>query len=70
MDNAVNRLWGEVNGVGQNKLGVLLMEVRTEILAAEPKARRKSDSKSRATAPERAAAPKSRRRAAADAVSV
>lgn len=31
VDNAVNRLWGEVNGKGQNKLGVLLMEVRDEI---------------------------------------
>jgi len=45
VDNPVNRLWGEVNGVGQNKLGVLLMEVRAEILAAEPKARRKADAK-------------------------
>jgi hypothetical protein len=70
VDNSVNRLWGEVNGVGQNKLGALLMEVRAEILAAEPKARRKADLKSRADAPERAAAPRSRRRAAADAVSV
>lgn len=31
VDNAVNRLWGEVNGRGENKLGVLLMEVRAEI---------------------------------------
>lgn len=31
VDNAVNRLWGEVNGKGQNKLGELLMEVRTQI---------------------------------------
>lgn len=31
VDNAVNRLWGEVNGVGQNKLGELLMEVRAEL---------------------------------------
>lgn len=31
VDNAVNRLWGEVNGKGKNKLGVLLMEVRDEI---------------------------------------
>lgn len=31
VDNAVNRLWGEVNGKGQNKLGELLMEVRNEI---------------------------------------
>jgi ribA/ribD-fused uncharacterized protein len=32
-DTAVNRLWGEVNGKGKNMLGVLLMEVRTEIRA-------------------------------------
>lgn len=69
VDNAVNRLWGEVNGVGQNKLGVLLMEVRAEILAAEPKVRRKSEAKSRPAASDSAAAPKSRRRAAADTVS-
>ncbi len=31
VDSAVNRLWGEVNGKGQNKLGELLMEVRKEI---------------------------------------
>lgn len=30
-NNAVNRLWGEVNGKGQNMLGVLLMEVRNEL---------------------------------------
>jgi ribA/ribD-fused uncharacterized protein len=30
-DNAVNRTWGEVNGKGQNMLGVLLMEVRAEL---------------------------------------
>jgi ribA/ribD-fused uncharacterized protein len=29
--NAVNRLWGEVNGKGMNMLGVLLMEVREEL---------------------------------------
>lgn len=33
VDNPVNRLWGEVNGVGRNMLGVLLMEVRSEIRA-------------------------------------
>jgi len=37
VDNAVNRLWGEVNGKGQNKLGELLMEVRSEIRATEEK---------------------------------
>ena len=31
VDNTVNRLWGEVNGKGKNKLGELLMEVRAEI---------------------------------------
>lgn len=30
-DNAVNRLWGEVNGKGKNMLGVLLMELRSEL---------------------------------------
>lgn len=34
-DNAVNRLWGEVNGKGQNMLGVLLMEVRDELRKGE-----------------------------------
>jgi ribA/ribD-fused uncharacterized protein len=32
VDNAVNRLWGEVNGVGKNMLGTLLMELRSELL--------------------------------------
>ncbi|GJH22674.1 NADAR family protein [Caballeronia novacaledonica] len=53
VDNAVNRLWGEVKGVGKNMLGTLLMEVREEIrasltLPAAPKnkaSRKKSDSK-------------------------
>ena len=31
VDSDVNRLWGEVNGVGRNMLGVLLMEVRDEL---------------------------------------
>ncbi len=34
VDNAVNRLWGEINGVGRNMLGTLLMEVRSEIRAS------------------------------------
>lgn len=51
VDNAVNRLWGEVNGVGQNKLGVLLMEIRTELQAEANKAQKKkaTPSKARAT---------------------
>jgi ribA/ribD-fused uncharacterized protein len=31
VDNEVNRLWGEVNGVGRNMLGALLMELRAEL---------------------------------------
>lgn len=31
VDNAVNRLWGEVNGQGRNMLGTLLMELRDEL---------------------------------------
>jgi ribA/ribD-fused uncharacterized protein len=33
VNNAVNRLWGEVNGVGQNMLGIMLMELRAELSA-------------------------------------
>ena len=35
MDNVVNRLWGEVNGKGQNMLGKLLMEVRSDIASEQ-----------------------------------
>ena len=47
VDNAVNRLWGEVNGVGKNKLGELLMEVRAELAAAAApaKIKRKAEPK-------------------------
>ena len=31
VDNPVNRLWGEVDGVGQNMLGQMLMELRAEL---------------------------------------
>lgn len=57
VDNAVNRLWGEVNGVGKNKLGELLMEVRAELAAApalakiKPNAEPKVAPKSRAEQP-------------------
>ncbi|MCF8882739.1 NADAR family protein [Erythrobacter sp. SN021] len=33
VDNEVNRLWGEVDGVGKNMLGVLLMELRDSLRA-------------------------------------
>ncbi len=43
VSNAVNRLWGEVDGKGENMLGVMLMELRTvygqpQLRAAKPKA--------------------------------
>lgn len=34
VNNAVNRLWGEVEGKGQNMLGVMLMELREELAGA------------------------------------
>jgi predicted NAD-dependent protein-ADP-ribosyltransferase YbiA (DUF1768 family) len=46
-DNAVNRTWGEVNGKGQNMLGVLLMEVREEIRAREASAHNASTKKTK-----------------------
>jgi ribA/ribD-fused uncharacterized protein len=39
VDNEVNRLWGEVNGVGRNMLGTLLMEIRTELRGKSKKAK-------------------------------
>jgi ribA/ribD-fused uncharacterized protein len=36
--NTVNLFWGEVNGSGKNMLGVLLMEVRTELAKTEGRA--------------------------------
>jgi ribA/ribD-fused uncharacterized protein len=35
VDNPVNRLWGEVNGVGKNMLGILLMELRGQLSAPQ-----------------------------------
>lgn len=36
-DNATNRFWGQVNGKGQNTLGVLLMEIRDALAPASAK---------------------------------
>lgn len=36
VDNAVNRLWGEVNGKGKNMLGQLLMELRQQLREQQP----------------------------------
>lgn len=35
VDNEVNRLWGEVDGVGKNMLGTMLMEVRQQLRDAQ-----------------------------------
>lgn len=48
VDNPVNRLWGEVNGVGKNVLGLLLMEVRSELMRPSAKLRSKRASSSKA----------------------
>lgn len=48
VNNLVNRTWGEVDGVGKNMLGKLLMEVREELAAqtaASAGSRRKPQSK-------------------------
>jgi ribA/ribD-fused uncharacterized protein len=42
VDNEVNRLWGEVNGVGRNMLGTLLMEVRAQLRISVAPAKRNS----------------------------
>jgi ribA/ribD-fused uncharacterized protein len=76
VDNAVNRLWGEVNGVGNNKLGEMLMEVRAEILAAAAAVKTKRKAEPKTPTNRRAAqlsaavdgAPRSKRRAAAEPV--
>jgi ribA/ribD-fused uncharacterized protein len=36
VNNAVNRLWGEVDGKGENMLGVMLMELRTAYAEQRP----------------------------------
>lgn len=51
VDNSVNRLWGEVNGVGRNMLGTLLMEVRDELRAAGGASRARRVRRPAVTAP-------------------
>jgi len=60
VDNAVNRLWGEVNGVGQNKLGVLLMEVRDQLQAESRKPKRKTPARAAKSAAPKASTAKRR----------
>lgn len=76
VDNAVNRLWGEVGGVGKNKLGELLMEVRAELAAAAAPVKTKREAKPKVPTKGRGALsdatagdmPKSERRAATEPV--
>ena len=78
VDNAVNRLWGEVNGVGKNKLGELLMEVRAELAAAAAPAKSKRKAEPKVAPKSRVAQPsatagnvsRSKRRTAAEPVAV
>lgn len=37
VNNAVNKFWGEVNGIGKNTLGVLLMELRGQLQEEQQK---------------------------------
>ena len=39
VNNAVNRLWGEVDGKGENMLGVMLMELRAAYANQRPSSR-------------------------------
>ncbi|AEA65672.1 NADAR family protein [Burkholderia gladioli] len=39
VNNAVNRLWGEVDGKGENMLGVMLMELRAAYAKQRPASR-------------------------------
>jgi len=48
-NNAVNRLWGEVNGKGKNMLGVMLMELRSELRKESKPSRVKTSSKAKST---------------------
>jgi ribA/ribD-fused uncharacterized protein len=45
VNNLVNRTWGEVDGVGRNMLGKLLMEVREELVAQTPIPKRRQQTK-------------------------
>jgi ribA/ribD-fused uncharacterized protein len=45
VNNAVNRLWGEVDGKGENMLGVMLMELRAELTKAKARSLNTTQSK-------------------------
>lgn len=48
VNNAVNRLWGEVDGKGENMLGVMLMELRAEFAKSKPSPSKATRTKSSA----------------------
>lgn len=48
VNNAVNRLWGEVDGKGENMLGVMLMELRAELAKSKASPLKATRSKSSA----------------------
>ncbi len=50
-NSPVNREWGEVNGRGQNKLGLLLMELRDELRKNAPDAVNRAKPAKRGNAP-------------------
>lgn len=58
VNNAVNRLWGEVDGKGENMLGVMLMELRMEYTKQPPAsvsaAKKKAASKKASAGPKAA----------------
>lgn len=82
VDNAVNRLWGEVRGIGKNRLGELLMEVRAELALVTEPAKTKTKTKTKTKAEPKVATmkcdtqvdatasnmPRSKRRASAESV--
>jgi len=51
VNNAVNRLWGEVDGKGENRLGVMLMELRA-FYAQHPERTAKPNTSAGGTPPE------------------
>lgn len=63
VNNAVNRLWGEVDGKGENMLGVMLMEVRTELAKSKPSSSKATRPRSSAGAKETASSARSARSA-------
>lgn len=58
VNNAVNRLWGEVDGKGENTLGVMLMELRSEYAGQKAKRASWSSAGGSATGEKKASASK------------